>query len=185
MKATTLIITTVTILTVSVACDDLPQRPVDRPLETVAVKTSNQATGVTKEAISGEIGLLGLGVPERILATPAGICHLFDTPVATELTGDLEGTMTVHESIHRKCVGGRVVASGPFEGDITWNDRSGMIAGQFTTNCDPDPSEPTGVSCDGIMIARGSGGLESVRFHIDWGPGWYPFPYGGTAFSEE
>ena len=185
MKAKTPIIAIVTTLAVCAACDDLPQQPADRHLETVTMKTSNQATGVTKEPIGGEIGLLGLGAPDRTVATPGGMCHLFDVPVFTEFTGDLEGTMTVHESIHQKCVGGRLVASGPFEGEITWNERTGMIAGQFTTNCDPDPSQPTGVSCDGTMIARGSGGLEGVRFHIDWGPGWYPFPYRGTAFSKE
>jgi hypothetical protein len=70
----------------------------------------------------------------------------------------------------------------PFEGEVTWNGRTGTISGQFTTNCKPDASQPLGVSCDGTMNARGTGDLEGVQFHTKWGPGWYPFSYTGTAF---
>jgi hypothetical protein len=71
---------------------------------------------------------------------------------------------------------------GPFEGEVTWNGRTGTISGQLTTNCKPDASQPLGVSGDGTMNARGTGDLEGVQFHTKWGPGWYPFSYTGTAF---
>lgn len=94
------------------------------------------------------------------------------------------GPVTINEQIHQRCDGGRLVATGPFEAEVTWEGRTGAISGQFTTNCEPDPSQPVGVSCDGVMTARGSGGLDGVRFKFKWGPGWYPFPYTGTAFSK-
>ena len=77
-----------------------------------------------------------------------------------------------------------MVGSGPFEADVVWQGRTGKISGQWTTNCKADATSPAGISCDGSMNARGSGGLEGVQFHFKWGPGWYPFPYSGTAFAK-
>ncbi len=87
--------------------------------------------------------------------------------------------MTFHEKGMITPDGGGVF-SGPFEGDVTWDGRSGTISGQFTTNCRPDPT--TGYWCDGAPNAKGSGGLDGVRFKFVWGPGFYPFPYTGTAY---
>jgi hypothetical protein len=38
-------------------------------------------------------------------------------------------------------------------------------------------------TCGGTFEARGSGGLEGVKFHFVWGPGWYPFDYTGFAID--
>jgi hypothetical protein len=41
-----------------------------------------------------------------------------------------------------------------------------------------------GLSCDGVMNARGSGDLEGVHFKFNWGPGWFPFAYSGTVSGD-
>ena len=154
--------------------------------EPVAPDTSplfSAAAGMNKEPISGTLAFVGGAVPARTVTTPSGICHFFDQPVFTDYEGSLDGPVTFYENIHNKwCDYSHLVCSGPFEGVVTWKERTGTISGQFTTNCKPDASQPLGVACDGTMNARGSGGLEGVRFHIKWGPGWYPFQYSGTAF---
>jgi len=142
-----------------------------------------RASGVEKAAISGTIQFLGVAPPGRSLVTSSGRCHNWDAPVTTTFTGDVAGVVTFFEQQHGPCDFSDLVASGPFEGQVTWNGRSGTIAGQWTTNCDADSSQPLGLSCDGTTNARGSGGLEGVQFHFKWGPGWYPFAYTGTAFS--
>lgn len=139
--------------------------------------------GASKNAISGSIDFVGGAAAGRTIVTPSGRCHLFDSPVFTQWRGDVSGTVTFHEQINAPCDFSDVVGSGPFDGEVTWNGRSGVISGQWTTNCIPDPSQPVGLSCDGTLNARGAGGLEGVEFHTKWGPGWYPFPYTGTAFS--
>ena len=73
--------------------------------------------------------------------------------------------------------------SGEFGGQVTFQGRSGEFAGHWETNCKFDPALGT-PSCDGVSNARGLGGLEGVQFHIKWGPGWWPFSYSGTAFSQ-
>jgi hypothetical protein len=75
-----------------------------------------------------------------------------------------------------------LIARGPFEGEVTFRGRAGRITGQWTTNCKWDSSLGR-VSCDGVMNARGTGELDGAQFHIEWGPGWWPFPYSGTASS--
>lgn len=148
------------------------------------LRTKGTQAGVTKQTIRGSIRFAGAQPPDRRLVTPGGMCHFFDLPIFARFTGDIEGLVTYHEMQNKKCDGTHLVASGPFDGQVTWNGRSGMISGQFTTNCMPDASQRTGLSCDGMTTARGSGGLEGVQFHFEWGPGWYPFSYTGTAFSK-
>jgi hypothetical protein len=135
-------------------------------------------------AISGTIQFAGVAPPGRVVETPSGICHFWDSPVFTLFQGDVAGPVTFHEQIHRTCDFSRLTASGPFEGEVQWNGRSGTMTGQWSTNCKADSSQPLGLSCDGTTNARGSGGLEGVHFRFEWGPGWYPFPYTGTAFSK-
>jgi hypothetical protein len=138
---------------------------------------------MNKAPIGGELlGPFGAAGPTRTVITPSGMCHFWGRTVFTELSGSIVGPVAFHERQHFKCDFSRFVGSGPFEGEVTWNGRSGTISGQWTTNCKPDDSQPLGISCDGTMNARGSGGLEGVKFHMKWGPGWYPFPYAGTAF---
>lgn len=140
--------------------------------------------GMSKTAISGTIANLAGGNPGRLVVTPSGRCHFFDLPVTNVYSGDIVGTVTFHESNHAACDFSDLVGSGPFDGTVTWNGRTGMISGQWTTNCNADLSQPIGLSCDGTTNARGSGGLEGVQFHTVWGPGWYPFAYTGTAFAQ-
>jgi hypothetical protein len=166
------------------ACDSRPvdiTPPRDRSADGLGVASS--FAGTRKVAISGTIDLLGGTPPGRTLLTPSGRCHFWDAPVVTQFRGDVSGTVTFNEQLHAPCDFSDLVGSGPFEGEVTWNGHSGLISGQWTTNCDADPSQPIGLSCDGVMNARGSGGLEGVQFHFKWGPGWYPFSYTGTAFS--
>jgi hypothetical protein len=139
-----------------------------------------------KTPISGMVAAAGSTPPGRVVITPSGRCHFWDLPVFTMFTGDVEGgPVTYNEQIHRRCdARDNMVASAPVEGEVTWNGRTGIVSGHFTTLCKPDASQPVGVSCDGTMNLRGSGGLEGVQFHMKWGPGWYPFPYTGTAFSK-
>lgn len=137
-----------------------------------------------KEPISGSIAFLGGPPPARFFATPSGRCNYWDWPGVTQFSGDVSGTVTFDEQVHAPCNLTDLVGSGPFSGQVTWNGRTGAISGQWTTNCNADASQPVGLSCDGTMNARGSGDLEGVQFHFKWGPGWYPFPYIGTAFSD-
>ena len=149
----------------------------------VGVHPAASSSGVSKTSITGTIGQLGVGVPGRQIITPSGRCHFRDWPVYNEFHGDVAGAVTFHEKANTPCDFSDFVGSGPFGGEVTWNGRTGTIAGQWTTNCEPAPSLPLGLSCAGTMNARGSGGLDGVQFHFRWGPGWYPFAYTGTAFS--
>jgi hypothetical protein len=79
---------------------------------------------------------------------------------------------------------GAFAFSAPFDGEVTWKGRSGMIAGQSTANCRRDASQLAGWSCDGTMNARGSGDLDGVQFHIKWGPGCWPFRNTGTVLHD-
>lgn len=169
-------------------CADAPTAP-SSALPTASTPidgggTSTTSAAMVKTPIAGTLESVGEDPPGRSLVTPSDICHYWDYPVHTSLTGDVEGPVTFHEQAHIPCDFSRFVGSGPFEGEVTWMGRSGRIAGQWTTNCKPDSSTPVGIACDGTMNARGSGGLEGVQFHFKWGPGWYPFPYTGTAFSK-
>ena len=145
------------------------------------VVTSQSA--IKEGTISGTVQFAGAAPPGRSVLTPSEICHFWDSPVFTSFDGDVEGAVTFHEQTHGRCDFSHLTGSGPFDGQVQWNGRSGSIAGQWTTNCKADSSQPIGLSCDGTMNARGSGGLEGVQFHFKWGPGWYPFTYTGTAFS--
>jgi hypothetical protein len=110
------------------------------------------------------------------------MCQAFHVFEYTYIYGDLEGTITYDASSHATCDYSHLVGSGPFTGEITFQGRTGTITGQWTTNCKFDTSLGS-ISCDGTMNARGAGELEGVQFHFKWGPGWWPFPYTGTAFS--
>ena len=160
-----------------VACTDQdPVAPDTAPL-------FSAAAGMDKVPIDGWIEQSPeIVVPGRSLTTPSGICHLWDLPVPAHFVGSIVGDVIFHEQEHFKCDFSHVVGSGPAEAVVTWNELDGAISGQWTTNCKPDASQPFGISCDGTMNLRGSGDLEGVQFHMKWGPGWYPFPYTGTAF---
>ena len=138
----------------------------------------------SKTTIAGTITNSVPGAPARILQTPSGRCHYFDWPNHTQFTGDVSGAVTFDEHVNAPCDISDIVASGPFSGEVSYNGRTGHIAGMWTTNCTPDASQPFGLSCAGVMTARGSGDLDGVHFKFNWGPGWFPFPYTGTASSD-
>jgi hypothetical protein len=178
------------------ACDRGPQSVaglLDRPSPLAAAPTAvapavtgSDATGLagtTKEPIRGTIEFAGADPAGKTIVTPSGRCHLRNSPVHIHFTGDVSGTVTIRESLNLSCDFTDLVGSGPFEGTVTWNGLTGVIEGQWTTNCNADSAQPLGLSCDGTMNARGTGALDGVQFHFSWGPGWYPFPYSGTAFS--
>lgn len=146
-----------------------------------ATNIATNAAGVQKEAISGMIQLVGIAPPERMLITPSDMCHTWDLPELGYFEGDVQGPVTFHVAVHGPCDFSHIAGSGPLDAAVTFRGRSGNIAGQWTTNCMIGGS---GISCDGTMIARGTGDLEGVQFHFTWGPGWWPFPYTGTAFSQ-
>jgi len=147
------------------------------------------AMAVQKEPISGSLVHVGEEPPGGVLVTPSGRCHLSDVHGHAEFTGDIEGAVTFRRRVLNSSTcgappegpGDRITGAGPVDGVVTYDDRTGEIAGQWTTECRPDASQPTGFSCDGTLNLRGSGDLEGVRFHVKWGPGWWPFPYEGTA----
>jgi hypothetical protein len=145
------------------------------------ISASVAASG--KSAISGTIAFVGAGTPGRVVVTSSGKCHVWDVDAYDQFSGDVSGPVTFHENEHYDCDFSHLTGSGPFDAEVTWNGRTGTIAGQWETNCVADPSQPIGLSCDGTMNARGSGGLDGVQFHFKWGPGWYPFKYTGTAIA--
>jgi hypothetical protein len=146
--------------------------------------SSISSTAANKTAINGAVTNSVPGVPATSFQS-ANRCHFWGWPNVTQFTGDVSGTVTFEERVNAPCNFSDNVASGPISGDnITWNGRTGSISGQWTTNCNPDASQPLGLSCDGVMNARGSGGLEGVHFKFNWGPGWFPFPYSGTASTD-
>jgi hypothetical protein len=150
-----------------------------------APSLSAQAQTTNRTAITGTVANVGVGDPDRLVTTPSGRCHLFNVAVYNFFNGDVVGPVTFHENEQATCNFSDVVGSGPFDGPVSWNGRTGTISGQWTTNCTTDPSQPIGLSCGGVMNARGSGGLEGVLFHFEWGPGWYPFAYTGTAIAQQ
>ncbi len=166
-----------------VACTDQdPVAPDSAPL-------FSASAGMNKEPIIGTDDSVDEPGPGGVLITPSGRCHFFDMPGVTSWEGDIVGLITFRRRVvNLPCDfpdpegRGAFTFSAPFDGEVTWKGRSGMIAGQSTTNCKRDASQPVGWSCDGTMNARGSGGLEGVQFHIKWGPGWFPFSWTGTAF---
>lgn len=169
---------------VALACEATPP--------TIATRTAAHpgnpgfvtSLGMDTEPINGLIHLLNNGPPGGIHMTPGGQCHLTDVPGYTHFDGDVVGSVIFHRRVlNRPCDGGHMTSSGPFDGEVTWKGISGTVSGQWTTSCMADPSQPTGLSCDGTMNARGFGGLEGVQFHFKWGPGWFPFPYTGTSFA--
>lgn len=160
-----------------VACTDQdPVAPDAAPLFSVE--------GPHKMPISGHLNVVGAGEIGYIHETPSGICHYSDWPWTFSYSeGDLEGEVVFHENQNRLCDGtGHLVGRGPFEGEVTWNERTGTISGMWTANCKPIEGI---LSCGGTMNARGSGGLEGVHFHIVWGPSLlippYSFDYTGSV----
>jgi hypothetical protein len=141
-----------------------------------------QAAGATHLPIEGEISFPTSDIPGDARLTPSGIVHEQGGIAVTEYTGDVAGTVTFfYKRVHYGADGSHLVSKGSFVGEVTWNGRTGAMAGMFTTECKPDAGVP--FSCDGTMIGHGTGELDGVKFHMDWGPGFFPFPYKGFALD--
>ena len=168
------------------ACDQDPVGIQRAPEQSVwggaAAVAAASAAGMSKSSIQGRIAQIAV-LPGDTRSTPSGRCHFRGVPVINSISGDVTGTLTFLENNQATCSFSDLVGAGPVEGQVTWSGRSGVVAGEWTTNCNADASQPIGLSCDGVMNLRGSGGLDGVQFHFEWGPGWYPFPYTGTAFA--
>ena len=168
---------------ISLACaDNTPASPPNRTVSPRAAMAANIA-GTEKTPISGTLQIVGLDPPTRTLVTPSDRCHLWNGVEHTVYSGDVQGSVTYIANVKGDCALTHFTVSGTFGGQVTFQGRSGEMAGIWETNCKFDPALGT-PSCDGVSNARGSGGLEGVQFHIKWGPGWWPFPYSGTAFSQ-
>lgn len=168
----------------------------DRPAPTAPeISTpafSHLANAVHRVAIAGMI--LSVAEPPDLappVITPSGRCHFFMSPGVFEFTGDVEGLSTVHRRVVNipcdfgNSEGDHLTGSGPFDGEVSFEGRSGRISGQWVTECRYDPLlPPLNLSCDGVMNARVWGQLEGVRFRFLWGPGFpvfYPLSYTGFA----
>ena len=140
-----------------------------------------QAAGAAKVPIGGELSLTD-DTPGIVRPTPGGILHEQGGTAVTEYTGDIAGNVTFsYKWSHFTADFSHLVSKGPFDGEVTWNGRTGSMSGMFTTECKPDATGM--ISCGGTMIGHGSGELEGVKFHIDWGPGFWPFAYEGFALD--
>ena len=168
---------------VALACAD--NTPVSTPTRTAPSRAAVAANvaGTEKTSISGTIQILGVDPPTRTLVTPSDRCHLWNGVEHTVYSGDVQGSVTYIANVKGDCAVTHFTTSGEFGGQVTFQGRAGEFAGHWETNCKFDPALGT-PSCDGVSNARGLGGLEGVQFHIKWGPGWWPFSYNGTAFSQ-
>lgn len=164
-----------------VACSDPAGLPGSHALR---APTTGAASAQVRQSISGTISLLGGGALGDFRMTPSGNCFFLNQEVLDHFEGDVVGPVTFHENQRAPCDFSHLTGNGPFTAQVTWDGRTGTITGEWTTNCKADASQPIGLSCDGTMNARGSDGLDGVQLHFKWGPGWYPFPYTGTAFSD-
>jgi hypothetical protein len=168
---------------VALACAD--NTPTSTPTRTAAPRAALAANvaGTQKTPISGTLQIVGVDPPTRTLVTPSDMCRLWNVAEHTVYSGDVQGSVTYIANTKGDCSLTHLVVAGTFGGHVTFQGRSGEMAGHWETNCKFDPALGT-LSCDGESNARGSGGLEGVQFHIKWGPGWWPFSYSGTAFSQ-
>jgi hypothetical protein len=169
-------------ITYLIACSD-PAGVASRRSDDLTVPLKVSSDGVFKQPIAGTISFVGGGSLGGFRMTPSGRCFFLNAEVIDHFEGDLVGPVIFDENERAPCDFTHLTGSGPAVAHVTWNGVSGTIAGQWTTNCKADASQPIGLSCDGTMNMRGSDGLDGVQFHFKWGPGWYPFSYSGTASS--
>lgn len=170
---------------VALACGGAAPTAVDQPAPVAVTQDDGTVTASAggKIPISGSFDYAGGGSPSREFTSPGGIIHFFEAPVYTSWTGDLTGDIAFIESANvLKDPNYKVAYRGPFEGQVTWNQRSGSVSGMWHTVCQVADT-PAGYTCGGTFEAHGSGGLQGVQFHILWGPGLYPFTYTGFAID--
>jgi len=170
---------------VALACGGAAPTAVDQPAPVAVTQDGGTvaASAGGKILISGFLDFAGAGAPRREFTSPGGIAHFFEIPVYTTFTGDVAGDITFIESGNAvKDPNYKTAYRGPFEGQVSWNQRSGTVSGMWHTLCQIADT-PEGYTCGGTFDAQGSGGLEGVKFHFVWGPGAYPFHYAGFAFD--
>ncbi len=145
-----------------VACGD------QNPVAPDASPLFSATAGMKKVPISGTV--LSVDEPPDLkppLVTPSGMCHIYASPGIIEYTGDMAGIVTVHRRVVNVACSfdpndiGSFAGSGPFDGEVTFQGRTGTIKGMWTVICKPDPV--TVWACGGTSTARGSGGLAVTR----------------------
>jgi hypothetical protein len=83
-----------------------------------------------------------------------------NAPKTADVSSEIVNPTDIGEQQHIRCDFSRFVGSGPREGEVTRNGRSGTISGQWTTNCKPDASQLLGLSALAVtalqvVFARG------------------------------
>lgn len=172
------------------ACDQAPPTAPEAPSPSMALVST---PGVVSAPIEGTFLSTGNVGPEDVLVTPSGQCQFREYDNTGEFTGSLSGDVVFERrimNVSSLCLGqlpegpgDPLNFSGPVHGTVTYDGRTGAVEGQGHGHCDYDPASPALFSCGGVYNLRGSGELAGVTFHVRWGPGWFPFPYEGTATS--
>ncbi len=148
----------------------------------LAIPALAEAGSAERTPISGQIELVTMIAGDQRF-TPGGIIHESGAVSVTTFTDDIAGTVTFYyKRVHISADGSHLVSKGPFAGEVTWQGRTGLMEGMFTTEC-KSVAGPFTFACDGTMIGHGSGDLEGVQFQIVWGSGWFPFAYEGFALD--
>jgi hypothetical protein len=173
-------------LFVVASCDDVAPTAADGGITEASGQSELYAnSGMTRTTISGTLDIVGGPPPGRVLTTPGGTCHFFQQQLFVNLTGDVEGPVTILEDGHDiKCDATVFIVSGSFSGQVTWNGLTGDISGPIMLSCSREGGPPPPTCVTRVMNATGSGGLDGVLFHFDLQPGWFPFDYAGTVFSK-
>jgi hypothetical protein len=166
---------------VALACGGAAPTAVDQPSPVAVTGDDGTVTASAggKIPISGTWDYVSQEAPVRDFATPGGIEHFFEVPVHTVFTGSIDGLVTATESGNAVKDFTVVVYRGPVEGEVTWAGHTGTVSGMWHTRCELVPT----VTCGGTFEMQGSGDLRGVRFHIVWGPGFFPFNYTGFAID--
>ena len=166
------------VLGIGVSCVLACGEPAGLPTAGVRSLTvpSAASSAVVKQAIAGTLSFVGGGPLAGFRMTPSGRCFFLNAQVFDHFEGDVVGPVTFYEDQRAPCDFSRLTGSGPFVAQVTWNGLTGTIAGQWTTNCKADASQPIGLSCDGTMNARGSDEGSTASSSTSAGPGLVSVP---------
>ena len=137
--------------------------------------------GVDKVPMTGNAWFTG-SEPGGIRVTPGGVIHQIGGVATVAWSGDVVGTTEItYRQTHINPSGSRLIASAYSNGEVTWDGRTGPVRGASNAICKAD--ELGGLVCGGTMVLHGSGDLEGVKFHAEWGPGGFAFPYEGFVLD--
>lgn len=148
---------------------------------TLALPVGASNGGADKTPVAGTNVFLDLvpGVPN---VTPGGVFHQEGGSATLGWFGDVAGTTTItyrHSTITPD--GSRMIALARSDGQLTWDGRTGPVSGATNAICKADSVGQ--LQCGGTLVLHGSGDLDGVKFHIEWGPGFFAFPYDGFVLD--